>query len=384
MRGIVVLVAVCAALLVGAWVAVERHRAASESAAAQGGANPGGIVGSGEQAEETILRLRKEREAAAAELKEREARIAALEKQLADAQAALVASVDKAADGRDPQAEAEERERKLQKLIGEIDWTKYGKALLAFIKADEEARRAGKPTKTDPMVIAILAEYYIRLQQLAKLLGLDDPFSVPDDPRILPYVLEGLVKGTGISMTDEQRRAFHDKVGPLVTDFEKRGDPWDGVNKLDRLAMRGERMVETAQQFRSIMTPDQYEKFGKEWGTDPFIAQQTQRTTIRGANADETGKSVAEHWMKAFRLPPDQRAVVEDVANQYARDAEAKVTEFQSRPGAQTLESQMGLRVELLRMQIDAERQIQQRVVLPPEDQGRLKLGSGSVIEIMR
>ena len=29
-------------------------------------------------------------------------------------------------------------------------------------------------------------------------------------------------------------------------------------------------------------------------------------------------------------------------------------------------------------------RQIQQRVVLPPEDQGRLKLGSGSVIELMR
>lgn len=384
MRGIVVLVAVCAALLVGAWVAVERHRAASDSAAAQGGANPGGIATPGEQAQETILRLRKEREAAAAELKDRDARIAALQKELADAQAALVSSVGQAADGRDPQAEAEERQRKLQKLIDEIDWAKYGKALLAFIKADEEARRSGKATKHDPMVIALLAEYYIRLQQLAKLLGLENPFDVPDDPRILPHVLDGLVEATGVSMTDEQRRAFHDKVGPLVQDFEKRGEQWDGVNKLERLAMRGDRMVETAQQFRGIMSPEQYDQFGKEWGTDPFIAQQTQRTTIRGASADETGKNVAEHWMKAFRLPPDQRAIVEDVANQYARDAEAKVTEYQSRPGAKTIESQMGLRVELLRMQIDAERQIQQRVVLPPEDQGRLKLGSGSVIEIMR
>ncbi|MEK7866021.1 MAG: hypothetical protein AAB434_05015 [Planctomycetota bacterium] len=381
MRGIVVVVAVCAALLVGAVVAVERHRAASASTAAQGGGIPDSGAGSPEQAQETIRRLREERDAA---VKERDARIAKLEKELAEAQAVLVASVGKAADGRDPKAEAEERQRKLEKLIGEVDWAKYGKALLAFIKADEEARRAGKATKHDPMVIALLAEYYIRLQQLAKLMGLENPFDVPDDPRILPYVLDGLVEATGVAMTDEQRKAFHDKVGPLVLDFEKRGDPWDGVNKLDRLAMRGERMVETAQQFRGIMTPEQYEQFGKEWGTDPFIAQQTQRTMIRGANADETGKGVADHWMKAFRLPADQRAVVDDVANQYARDADAKVTEFQSRPGQQTIESQMALRVDLLRLQIEAERQVQQRVVLPPADQVRLKAGSGSVIEMLR
>ncbi len=381
MRGIVVVVAVCAALLIGAAVALERHRAA---ATAEGGFPPDARAMTSEQAERLMQAHRQDLEGADRQVKLRDARIAQLEKELADAQAALVASVGKAADGRDPQAEAEERERKLQKLIGDIDWKKYGKALLAFIKADEEARRAGKATKTDPMVIAILAEYYIRLQQLAKLLGLDDPFSVPDDPRILPYVLDGLVEATGVAMTDEQRKAFHDKVGPLVLDFEKRGDPWDGVNKLDRLAMRGERMVETAQQFRGIMTPEQYEQFGKEWGTDPFIAQQTQRTMIRGTNADETGKGVADHWMKAFRLPADQRAVVDDVANQYARDAEAKVTEHQSRPGQKTLESQMALRVDLLRLQINAERQIQQRVVLPPAEQERLKLGSGSVIEMLR
>ncbi|GEM_PF-3247358 len=333
-----------------------------------------------------IVRLRGERDAAqrrADELEEGKAQLLSdLDKwqelaKKAARQPKLPDPKDGGEAAKDPTEEA------LQKALASTDWAIYIGAILKWIEADEESRRTGKPAAFDPKTIQLLSEYTMKLTELAKILGVADYQEVAYHEKVSPHFFEGWMKGVGVTLSEDQRAKLSQTSVEFSRSRQKELSEVKGANALERMAWDAGRDMRWSAEMKGVLTPEQYETYMKPIGNDPFWGRQAARRDISAETPAGAATAVGNLWAKSFGLDESGRATIDEVATRYVQDYQRRTQDFQARYAANPpREEQMRLGVELLQLQIEAERQLGQRLTLTPEQQEKVRGGTGTVLQI--
>lgn len=307
-------------------------------------------------------------------------RVTELEADLRAAREKAAASTAAADPDADPVGAA--KAAKLQKLLDTTNWSNIAKAILGLLKADEDSRRTGKPHTFDPKLVALLTENNMRLNELAKLLGISNYMDVPFNEQIAPYFFVGWLQAVGVELTPEQEAKVKELAIDSTRDREKRRTELAGSNKLERMLAEGEGNLVWEGRLRDVLTPEQEEKWAAPQGADPFWGRQANRQDIGGADAGATAQAVGDFWTRSFGLDAGQRPVVDDVASHYAQEARRREEAFRAQyPANPPRAEQMKHAVDMLRLQVDSERQLAQRVSVPQDQRWRLNDGSGTILQ---
>ncbi len=278
---------------------------------------------------------------------------------------------------------AQKNEAEIQALVSEADWLSYSKAIIAWVQADEEARRLGKAPKYDPAVIRVLSEMTLRMEKLKGLLGLDDVEDVYSHERIAPTFGEGWMKALGIELDEDQARRLRESS---IEDARSRREGKQRTGKLSGLAdllWEGERAVQDDERMRGVLTPVQYEKWGSVSDGNAFWGHEAERVRFAAEDASGAAGLVRDHWARELQLDDSHRAVLDEVSGNYARESRRLEDELRVRhPTGAPREARMRLGVELLRLQVEAERSLSERLTLTAEQQERVRAGTGSILQI--
>lgn len=276
-----------------------------------------------------------------------------------------------------------DKDEKLKKLLEGTEWTKYIGAIVAWIEADEEAKRSGKPPSYDSKTILLLSEYTVRMKELANLLGVENYEDVAYHEKVAPSFMKAWVQAMGVTLTDDQKVKLDDVC---LTFSRSRVEEMKGLgeaNRLDKLAWEAGRDLKWGQSMQGILSPEQYEQYSKPMGGNAFWGRSAARRDIAADSAAGASRMVGDFWAKSFGLGDAARTTVDEVASRYVQDVQRRQQEFQARyAGNAPREEQMRLQIDLLRLQADAERQLGQRLTLTPEQQERVKSGTGTVLQI--
>jgi hypothetical protein len=94
-------------------------------------------------------------------------------------------------------------------------------------------------------------------------------------------------------------------------------------------------------------------------------------------------QSVADYWLKSFKLPEEQRAVVETAASEYVRRQAEIVQAISSQYGGlKSREAEYDLLIKTIEAQIAMEKKLAEQLQVDPEVAKKLLTGSGAVIKI--
>ena len=282
-----------------------------------------------------------------------------------------------------PPDPAQKNEAEIDALVAEADWLSYSKAIIAWVQADEEARRLGKAPKYDPAVIKVLSEMTLRMEKLKGLLGLDDVEDVYSHERIAPTFGEAWIKSLGIELDEDQARRLRESS---IEDSRSRREEKQRNGKLSPLAdllWEGERAVHDDGRMRGVLTPAQYEKWGSVSNGNPFWGHEAERVRLAAEDANGAAGLVRDHWARELQLDASHRAVLVEVAANYARESRRLEMELRARyPGEAPRDARMQLGVDLLRLQVQAERSLGERLTLTAEQLERVRAGTGSILQI--
>ncbi len=288
-----------------------------------------------------------------------------------------------AADPDAPSDPARKNEAEIDALVAEADWLSYSKAIIAWVQADEEARRLGKPPKYDPEVIKVLSEMTLRMEKLKGLLGLEDVEDVYAHERIAPTFGEAWMKALGIELDEDQERRLRESS---IEDARSRREEKQRNGKLSPLAdllWEGQRAVQDDERMRGVLTPAQYEKWGSVSDGNPFWGHEAERVRLAAEDANGAAGLVRDHWARELGLDDTHRTVLDEVAANYARESRRLELELRARyPTGVPREARMRLGVDLLRLQVEAEQGLAERLTLTPEQLERVRAGTGSILQI--
>lgn len=282
-----------------------------------------------------------------------------------------------------PPDPAQKNEAEIDALVAEADWLSYSKAIMAWVQADEEARRLGKAPKYDPEVIKVLSEMTLRMEKLKGLLGLEDVEDVYSHERIAPTFGEAWMKALGIELDEDQARRLRESS---IEDARSRREEKQRNGELSPLAdlvWEGQRAVQDDERMRGVLTPAQYEKWGSVSNGNPFWGHEAERVRLAAEDANGAAGLVRDHWARELQLEESHRAVLDEVSANYARESRRLELELRARyPGGAPRDAQMRLGVDLLRLQVEAEQSLAQRLTLSREQLERVRGGTGSILQI--
>ncbi len=367
-NALVIAVLAILVVILGVQVSLQAARPAAEPTVAMDGRRVGtsGLA-------ERLHAVEQERDKARVRVTELETDLRAAQEKAAASQAAP-----------DPDADpvGAAKAAKLKKLLDTTEWSHIAKAVLGLLQADEESRRTGKPPTFDPKLLGLLTQSQMRLGELAKLLGIKNYMDVPFNDEIAPYFFVGWLEAVGVELTPEQEAKVKELAVESTRDREKRRTELTGSNKLERMLAEGEGNLVWEDHLRGVLRDDQEEKWAAPQGADPFWGRQANRHEIGGADAGATGQAVGEFWTKSFGLDASQRPVVDDVAGHYAEEARRREEAFRAQyPANPPRAEQMKHAIDMLRLQVDSERQLAQRVNVPQDQRWRLNDGSGTILQ---
>lgn len=278
---------------------------------------------------------------------------------------------------------ADPTEAALKEALASTDWVIYIRAILEWTKMDEESRRTGKPPSFDPRTIQLLSEYTTKLTELANILGVADSQEVIYHEKIFPVFFEAWMRGVGVTLTVDQRASMTKSCVEFSRSREKALPEIKEANKLEQLAWAAAWDMRWNEDVKRFLTPEQYEAYMKPAGGDPFWRCSAPRRNISAETPAGAAQKVGELWASSFGLDAASRAIVNEVATSYVQEYQRRVQDFEARFGdSPPLEEQMHFAIDLLELQIESESQLVRRLTLTPEQQKRVRAGTGTIFQL--
>lgn len=275
-----------------------------------------------------------------------------------------------------------ERADAVERLVTSIDWIAFDGAVLAFTKEQERARREGKKTNYDPGTIEVLSKNNLILQKIAELLGVEDVREVPLHERVWPHYQRGWMSAVGVTLSPAQDADLVEAARAFSRSRIEERKTIEDANPLEKLAWEAERGLRWDEDVRKLLTPEQFAEYVKPGGSDPFWGRQASRQDVRFGSIQDSAKRVESLWQAALGLNEQLRPLVAAAAADYVQQVDRQGTGFRSRyPGDAPREEEMRLRIDLLRLQVNAEKGLGEKLGFTQERREGLKHGSGTIVD---
>lgn len=277
------------------------------------------------------------------------------------------ASEDSTAD----ESPEDKKMKELKALLSSIDWEKMAAAIHAWIKAQRDARKSGRPPKFDPALLSELSRTTITMSQIAELLGLENEWAVWENELVVDQFMPAYLKALGVELTDAQRAAFLTwlKTQPSLDTSDIEMDVMGNPRTFDSLLKLAEREIQFTDWIRYNLTPAQYSAYCSAVENDLFYGQEIPTRRFKASTEAEAAQSVAQHWQQIYQADVAQANQLSQIANQFVQDYYAITYSYTRLYGNQmprhvSLEMQM----KLLQLQNSVEQQCRALFPDAPQD----------------
>jgi hypothetical protein len=277
------------------------------------------------------------------------------------------------------------RKAEVDRLIASIDWPAYGCALLAYLRMGEDSRRKHTEPEFDRETMEVLSKANRTFEELSRLLGIQDPRDVRYQEEIAPHFEAGWLKALGINLTPEKEKDFEGLARAFSRSRASELEGVKGANRLERLTWEAERGLLWDQEVSKVLDPEQLAAYSQPSGQDPFWGREVEHREVRSDGVVSTARVVEEFWAETFRLGETTRPVLAEAASRYAGEVQRRIDLCRAQcPGGVPRGEAMRLKVDLVRLQAAAERELARSLPLNGVSPDRLKEGSGVVLDFGR
>jgi hypothetical protein len=271
----------------------------------------------------------------------------------------------------------------VDRLIASIDWPAYGGALLAYLRAQEEARRRGLEPEVDAETMDLLSKANVVLDELGRLLGIGDPRELLYHEKIAPGFARGWMKALEITLSPAQDRGLETRAREFSRSRNGAPDDGKGANRLERLAREAQRGLLWDEEIEKLLQPDQFSAYAKPAGQDAFWGRAARHQEVQGGSATLQARGVEEFWAKTFGLDPTSHPVLMDAASRYVGEVQRRVALFQAQyPAGAPRSEKMRLDIGLVRLQTEIEREFAQKLSLTGAQKALVAEGSGTILDL--
>jgi len=270
----------------------------------------------------------------------------------------------------------------VDKLIASIHWESFGGAVLAYTREQERARRERRRPNYDPQMMEVLAQNNLRMQEIAKLLGIEDLRETRFHERVWASYARGWMKALGVALTPAQDAELGGAALGFAHSRAEEAKTLQDPNRLDKLAWDAEQGLRWDETVRKLLTPDQFAEYAGPAGSDPFWGRQASRQELPLAGVEESAERVEAFWQSTLGLSENLRPLLRGAATEYVREIDRLLAGFRARySGEAPRDEEIRLRLSLLRIQSGAEKGLAERLGLPLEQRQGLADGSGTVLD---
>ena len=269
------------------------------------------------------------------------------------------------------------RDAELEAKVKSMEWKKNVKGLIDYWKELEKSRAEGRAPRMDPDMVERLTQLTKDAGDLHAFLGMEgknvwDSFG---NELVQEAWMDAMLHDlTGGTVTEEQLARLRNTPLYRTDDPDFRGgnilEGWKELMEYNKSYTR-----DTA----GVLTPEQSSQVSQ--GVPPTFmlrvyAQYAERT-LSGAGA------VTDYWLESFKVGAEQRAAVEPVAADFAKQLSQLTQTYTQQYGA-TLprDADFEYRLKALELQIAAEKKLGESLQLDADQLKKLLKGSGSVIKL--
>lgn len=271
----------------------------------------------------------------------------------------------------------------VDRLISSIDWVGYCRALSAYSRLEDAARRKGSSPSFDRETIDTLAQANAALEQVSQMLGVEDPAEILFHERVAPRFERGRMEAMGINLSREQEEELDRLVRAFSRSRIEEAKAVAKANDLERLTWEAEREIRWDSELQGLLPPSQFELYAKAAGPDRLSRPKVPSQEVQAGSLDGTVQQVEGFWKGSFGLDETSRVLLEDTARRYVQEYHRRLLVFEARfPADPPREEFARFQIGLVRLQIAAERELRDKLQLAPDQQDLVADGSRTILRL--